>query len=96
LRSPAERREISDDVQVQYRGLIEKEDYPGIGRIKTVKTPIMIDGVLPETRRRAPLLGEHTVEVLKEYGYTDSQIDELIRKRVAIPYSIAKQQKGGC
>jgi crotonobetainyl-CoA:carnitine CoA-transferase CaiB-like acyl-CoA transferase len=87
--------EVSDDPQVRYRGLIEDGDYPGIGHIKTVKTPIMIDGKMPETRRRAPLLGEHTVEVLKEYGYGDSQIDELIKNGVAIQYSAAKKPQGG-
>jgi crotonobetainyl-CoA:carnitine CoA-transferase CaiB-like acyl-CoA transferase len=83
--------EVSTDPQVKHRGLIEEMDYPGIGRIKTVKTPIIVDGELPETRRRAPLLGEHTIEVLKEIGYTDSQIDELIKKGVVVQYKGGRQ-----
>jgi crotonobetainyl-CoA:carnitine CoA-transferase CaiB-like acyl-CoA transferase len=75
--------EVSSDPQVQYRQLIEEMDYPGLGHIRTVKTPIMVDGEFPPTRLRAPLLGEHTVDILKELGYRDSQIDDLVKKGVA-------------
>ncbi|MCH8902233.1 MAG: CoA transferase, partial [Chloroflexi bacterium] len=35
-----------------------------------------------ELRRPAPLLGEHTAELLREAGYADSEIEELAAQRV--------------
>ena len=37
-------------------------------------------------RRRAPMLGENTKEVLGELGYSGPEIQELIRKGVAVQY----------
>jgi formyl-CoA transferase len=34
----------------------------------------------PEVRRRAPLLGEHTREILSETGYADGEIEKLVKK----------------
>ena len=36
--------------------------------------PTCIEDIAPTVDRQAPKIGEHTVEVLKEYGYTDDQI----------------------
>jgi len=36
--------------------------------------PTCIEDIAPTVDRQAPKIGEHTVEVLKEYGYTDEQI----------------------
>ena len=38
------------------------------GSIPGVRTPIVIDGWKAASERPAPLLGEHTAEVLKEIG----------------------------
>jgi crotonobetainyl-CoA:carnitine CoA-transferase CaiB-like acyl-CoA transferase len=48
----------------------------------------MIDGKLPETRRKAPLLGEHSNEILAELGYSERQIEELLDKGVVIQSQI--------
>ena len=46
--------------------------------------PLMVPGIVPKLsatpgsqRTKAPALGEHTEEVLREIGLTDSQIGEL-------------------
>ena len=74
--------DVPDNPQVQVRNLIDEFEYPGRGRVKAVRTPIMVAGNLPDAKRQAPLLGEHTVEVLKEYGYRDPEIQELIRQGI--------------
>lgn len=79
--------EVSDNPQVQFRNLIEEFYYPGKGRVKTVKTPIMIEGKLPDARMQAPLIGEHTVEVLKEHGYSDSDIQGFISQGIVAQHT---------
>jgi len=78
--------EIEQNPQVELRQLIEHWDYPGKGRVKFVNTPIRIDGQFPKTRRMTPQVGEHTTQILKQLGYTNSQIDEFIKEGVAVQY----------
>ena len=82
-------RNVGDIVQephVQARGILEEADYPSLGKIVAVKTPIYFSGRAAPFRRRAPMLGENTKEILRELGYSDEEVQELIRKGVALQY----------
>lgn len=74
--------EIIQDPQVIHRQIIGECTYPQKGRVKIIKTPIFVDGKLPEIRRRPPLIGEHSVEILKEAGYNQEEIQSLLHKGV--------------
>jgi crotonobetainyl-CoA:carnitine CoA-transferase CaiB-like acyl-CoA transferase len=76
--------EIVEEPHVKMRQILEDVDYPKMGKIKTVKTPIFFSGEPPQTRRQAPLLGEHTKEVLRELGYNDEVIDDMIAKKIVL------------
>jgi formyl-CoA transferase/CoA:oxalate CoA-transferase len=78
--------EVSKDPHVQFRRIIEESDYPGVGTIKTVRTPIMVSGELPKTRMQAPRLGEHTSHILAELGYSEEEVRQLMDKGVALQY----------
>ncbi|MGC1694327.1 MAG: CaiB/BaiF CoA-transferase family protein [Pseudolabrys sp.] len=62
--------QVFNDPQVAYRGM--KLDLPSKaakgGSIPGVRTPIVIDGWRSASEHPAPLLGEHTAEILKEIG----------------------------
>jgi len=75
--------EIVRDPHVQSRRLMEEIEVPEKGKVKIIKTPIHISGQAPGIRRRAPLLGEHTCEILKELGYSQEEMQELLDKGVA-------------
>jgi len=51
-------------------------DHPTRGKYFSVGNPIKMSDS-PSEVTRSPLLGEHTDEVLRDLGYTPSQIKEL-------------------
>jgi formyl-CoA transferase len=74
-------KEIAEDVSLRASGTIVEVDHPVRGKYLTVGNPIkMSDSATDVTR--SPLLGEHTLEVLEQLGYTQVQIDVLREQRV--------------
>ncbi|MBV8898603.1 MAG: CoA transferase [Verrucomicrobia bacterium] len=67
------------DPQVQHNGTFVEYDHPTEGHVKTPGFPIKFAKTPSAVYRGAPLAGEHSREVLRELGYADEQIDELIR-----------------
>ena len=52
-------------------------DHPTLGRLHTPGSPLKMSETPPIVGRRAPLLGEHTRDVLLEAGYTEEDIARL-------------------
>ena len=75
-------QEVSKDEQAWANDVFYEMDYPR-GPKAMVRTPInMANTPLPDYKK-APLLGENTVEVLQGLGYGDSEIEALIDEKVA-------------
>ena len=67
-----------DDPHVRAGGFLEKFDYPGSpDPAPLVTTPVRLTETPGTIRSRAPLLGEHTAEVLADLGYSEDQIEHL-------------------
>ena len=67
--------EVFDDPQVKSRELIGFVEYPGSAKpVPTPNTPVRLSETPGEVRRRAPTLGEHTDEVLRELAFSDVEI----------------------
>ena len=62
------------DPQVQSRQLVVEIDHPTLGHMRTLGSPIKMSDTPPSVQRRAPLLGEHTEEVLREIGLDEEAI----------------------
>jgi crotonobetainyl-CoA:carnitine CoA-transferase CaiB-like acyl-CoA transferase len=48
--------------------MVVETDHPTLGTIRTLGSPIKMSETPPIATRRAPLLDEHTNEVLRELG----------------------------
>ena len=69
--------EALEDPQTVARDAVVAYEHPNLGTVRQVATPLRLSGELPEPRR-APLLGEHTDELLRDVcGYTDARIADL-------------------
>ena len=58
--------------------MVVEVDHPELGPLKTLGSPIKMSETPPIAERRAPLLGEHTREVLREAGFSDAEISRVI------------------
>lgn len=66
-------------------------EHPDAGALELVGNPIQVDGAQLPARRPAPLLGEHTVEVLDELGRS-GDLDRLVAQgAVGAPAAAATQ-----
>ncbi len=67
------------DPQVQAREMVVDVVHPTLGALKALGSPIKMSATPPDPSRRAPLLGEHTNDVLREAGYSATEIDAFRR-----------------
>ncbi|WP_435194446.1 CaiB/BaiF CoA transferase family protein [Natronomonas sp. EA1] len=68
---------VFENPQLEARGMHLHVDHPTAGEVEMPGNPMHFSRTGTSVRRHPPLLGEHTEEVLREYGYTDADIDRL-------------------
>jgi crotonobetainyl-CoA:carnitine CoA-transferase CaiB-like acyl-CoA transferase len=72
-----EPHEVINDPQVRANDIVVPLEGAGGKLTSTISSPVQVHGVAKVPARRAPALGEHNEEVLKQLGFSASEIDGL-------------------
>lgn len=70
--------EAEADPQVQHMGIISSYEHPVAGRVKVVAPAVKMSATPAEIRRPAPLIGQHSREILEEFGFCASEVEEFM------------------
>ena len=68
---------VFDHPQVRARGMRTSVSHPTAGEVEMPASPMFLSETPTDVRRHPPLLGEHTEDVLREYGYREADVERL-------------------
>lgn len=74
--------EALSDPHALERDMVQELEHPVLGKIKALGIPVKLSETPGKLEKAAPLLGEHSAEILAELGYTSEEIAELKEKQV--------------
>lgn len=76
--------EMHNDPQAQARDMIVELQHPTAGAVKTIGHPVKFSETPAKVTHSAPLLGQHSKEILQQIGYEAADIEELVRTEAVI------------
>lgn len=75
---------MQQDPQTVARQMVLEVPHGKIGNTRTLGHPVKYSATPADIQRGAPCYGEHTVEVLKEIGMGDDEIEDLVRRKTVL------------
>jgi len=82
LSSVHEMEDLEKDPQVLARQMIIETEHETGLKLKGVGIPIKFSKSKPDAPEPAPAVGEHSIEILKEAGYSAERIEDLLEKGI--------------
>ena len=76
--------QVYKDPQVLARNMLVDINDPDLGTIHNIGVPVKFSATPGRIRTRAPMLGEHSVEVLIEHGFSEAEVGALLADRVVL------------
>jgi crotonobetainyl-CoA:carnitine CoA-transferase CaiB-like acyl-CoA transferase len=72
--------QMHSDPQTLARDMIVETTHPVAGQVKALGLPIKFSETPGGVHRPAPLLGQHTREVLRDHGFSSAEIDQMVEQ----------------
>lgn len=69
------------DPQVEHMGCIDRYEHPTAGSVKVVGPTVKMSRTPATIERPAPRVGEHTLTILRESGFSAQEIEEMLDRR---------------
>jgi crotonobetainyl-CoA:carnitine CoA-transferase CaiB-like acyl-CoA transferase len=76
--------DLDVDPSFNSRGVFAEGDHPAAGNLRYPGRPFIMNESPWQLRRTAPLLGQHTGEVLRELGYSEEAIEDLSVSKIVL------------
>jgi formyl-CoA transferase len=72
---------LPDHPHLKAVGLFQRQQHPVVGPMVAMRPPTLFGRTPASLDRHAPVLGEHSAELLREAGYDADQIGALLRDK---------------
>src|SRR4051812_39269377 len=82
IASAAFARELFDDPEMHRRGWVVRTGHADLGSVEHVGMPFSFSATAAQNLAGSPVTGQHTRPILRQLGYGDTEIDELVAGRV--------------
>ncbi|MBA4715106.1 MAG: CaiB/BaiF CoA transferase family protein [Dehalococcoidia bacterium] len=76
-------KEVWEDEQVKYRKMDVKLDHPKQKKSRNIGVAVKLSKTPGKIKTPAPLYGEHSSKILKELGYSEDEIKNLINSNIS-------------
>jgi crotonobetainyl-CoA:carnitine CoA-transferase CaiB-like acyl-CoA transferase len=67
-------QDVFNNPHIKARHVLQEIEHPVMGKMSAVRNPVLFDADSPTIRLPAPLLGQHSAEILRGLGYSDAAI----------------------
>lgn len=75
-------QQLFADPHVEEREMKLEMAHPTAGKIRLVGSPLKLSRSKVKMRRHPPLVGEHTKEILQEYGFREEEIEDWQARKI--------------
>jgi crotonobetainyl-CoA:carnitine CoA-transferase CaiB-like acyl-CoA transferase len=76
--------DVAADPHTLAREMVVELEHPRAGRTRALGLPIKLSRTPGKVSRPAPVLGQHTREVLEEFGFSPAEIEALVKSGAAV------------
>ena len=76
-------KEVWEDEQIKFRKMEVKLDHPKQKNSRNIGVAVKLSKTPGKIKTPAPLYGEHSKDILKELGYSDEEINNLIKSNIS-------------
>jgi formyl-CoA transferase len=76
------REDVVTDPQMRACGAFVEHEYPGLGTIETIDSPVFVAGASKRRPTAAAEIGAHTRQTLRAIGYSSDQIDSMVGRGI--------------